>query len=63
LHQPFQKGERSMTKIRNVTTLQRFASDHASNHSHSKLERQLTRRHDFKQKCVATLPEWYLPVA
>mgnify|MGYP005656302587 FL=1 len=57
-HQPFRRREGAMSKFRDVKTLQKFASIHAPIHNHFNLERQLTRRHDFKQKRSATLAEW-----
>ena len=57
-HQPFRRRERAMAKFRDVKTLQKFASVHASIHNHFNLERQLTRRHDFKQNRSAALAEW-----
>jgi putative transposase len=47
-----------MLKFRDVKTLQKLASIHASIHSHFNLERQLTRRNDFKQNRSTALAEW-----
>ncbi len=47
-----------MSKFRDVKTLQKFASAHASIHNHFNLDRQLTRRDAFKQNRSAALSEW-----
>ena len=57
-HQPFRRRERAMAKFRGFKTLQKFASVHASIHNHFNLDRQLTRRHDFKQNRSVALAEW-----
>jgi putative transposase len=57
-HQPFRRRERAMAKFRETKTLQKFASVHASIHNHFNLDRQLTRRHDFKQNRSVALAEW-----
>ena len=57
-HQPFRRRERAMSKFRETKTLQKFASVHASIHNHFNLDRQLTRRHDFKQNRSVALAEW-----
>ena len=57
-HQPFRRREEAMSKFRQVKTLQKFASIHASIHNHFNVERQLTRRDDFKQNRSAALAEW-----
>ncbi len=49
--------KRAMSKFRETKTLQKFASVHASIHNHFNLDRQLTRRHDFKQNRSAALAE------
>ena len=56
-HQPFRRRERAMSKFRDVKTLQKFASFHASIHNHFNLDRQLTRRDDFRQNRSAALAE------
>jgi putative transposase len=40
-HQPFRRRERAMAKFRNVKSLQKFVSVHASIHNHFKQERHL----------------------
>ena len=57
-HQPFRRRERAMSKFRDVKTLQKFASVHASIHNHFNLERQLTPRETFKRNRSAALAEW-----
>ena len=57
-HQPFRRRERAMAKFRDVKTLQKFASVHASIHNHFNLDRNLNRRDIFKQNRSATLAEW-----
>ena len=41
-HQPFRRRERAMARFRSPTTLQKFASAHASIHNHFNHERHLT---------------------
>ena len=57
-HQPFRRREGAMARFRDIKTLQKFASAHASIHNHFNLDRQLTRRDDFKQNRSAALIEW-----
>jgi len=57
-HQPFRRREGAMAKFRDVKTLQKFASGHASIHNHFNLERHLNRRDKFKQDRAAALAEW-----
>jgi putative transposase len=52
-----------MANFRDVRTLQKFASVHASVHNHFNLERHLNRRDTFKQNRTAALAEWYLLAA
>ncbi len=47
-----------MANFRNVKTLQKFASVHASIHNHFSHERNLNRRDIFKQARAAALAEW-----
>ena len=47
-----------MAKFRDIKTLQKFASVHASIHNHFNHERHLNRRDIFKQNRSAALPEW-----
>ncbi len=48
-----------MARFRDVKTLQKFASTHASIHNHFNLDRHLNRRGIFKQNRAAVLAEWY----
>ena len=57
-HQPFRRREGAMAKFRDVKTLQKFASVHASIHNHFNHERHLNRRGIFKQDRAAALAEW-----
>ena len=47
-----------MARFRDVKTLQKFASAHASIHNHFNHGRDLTRRDTFKQHRSAALAEW-----
>ena len=57
-HQPFRRREGAMANFRDVKTLQKFASVHASIHNHFNHERHLDRRDIFKQARAAALAEW-----
>ncbi len=57
-HQPFRRREVAMAKFRDIKTLQKFASAHASIHNHFNQERHLNRREIFKQNRTAVLAEW-----
>ena len=52
-----------MAKFRNIKTLQKFASVHASIHNYFNLDRHLNRRDTFKQNRSAALAEWRQMVA
>ncbi len=58
-HQPFRRREGAMAKFRNIKTLQKFASAHASIHNLFNLDRHLNRRSDFKQNRSTSLAEWH----
>ena len=47
-----------MARFRNVKTLQKFASVHASIHNHFNHQRHLNSRVIFKQDRAAALAEW-----
>ena len=47
-----------MARFRDIKTLQKFASVHASIHNHFNLERHLNRRDIFKQNRSIALAEW-----
>ena len=57
-HQPFRRREGAMSKFRDVKTLQKFGSIHASIHNHFNLARHLNSRETFKQNRSAALAEW-----
>ena len=57
-HQPFRRREGAMARFRDVKTLQKFASAHASIHNHFNHERHLNSREIFKQHRSAALAEW-----
>ena len=57
-HQPFRRREGPMAKFRDIKTLQKFASIHASIHNHFYLERHRYRRDIFKQNRAVALAEW-----
>ncbi len=57
-HQPFRRRECAMARFRDIKTLQKFASVHASIHNHFNQDRHLNRRDIFKQNRSATLAEW-----
>jgi len=57
-HQPFRRREGAMSKFRDIKTLQKFASVHASIHNHFNLDRHLTGRDDFKKNRSSALAEW-----
>jgi len=57
-HQPFRRREGAMARFRDVKTLQKFSSVHASIHNHFNLERHLNRRETFKENRTAALAEW-----
>ena len=57
-HQPFRRREGAMSKFRDVKTLQKFTSIHASIHNHFNLDRHLNSRETFRQDRSATLAEW-----
>ena len=47
-----------MARFRDIKTLQKFASAHASIHNHFNHDRHLNRRDIFKQNRSAALVEW-----
>ena len=56
-HQPFRRREGAMSKFRDVKTLQKFGSMHASIHNHFNLDRHLNCRETFKQDRFTALAE------
>ncbi len=57
-HQPFRRREGAMSKFRDVKTLQKFGSIHASIHNHFNLDRNLNSRSVYKKNRSAALAEW-----
>jgi putative transposase len=57
-HLPFRRRERAMLRFRQMKTLQKFASVHASLHNHFNSERHLVDRQTYKQRRSAALAEW-----
>ena len=57
-HQPFRRREGAMARFRDIKTLQKFSSVHASIYNHFNHERHLNRRDIFKQARAAPLAEW-----
>ncbi len=62
-HQPFRRREGAMSKFKDVKTLQKFSSIHASIHNHFNLERHLINRSTFKIRRSAALTDWRLLAA
>ena len=62
-HQPFRRREGAMARFRDIKTLQKFASVHASIHNHFNHQRHLNRRDIFKQARANALAEWRLLAA
>jgi putative transposase len=57
-HQPFRRREGAMARFRDIKTLQKFASAHASINNHFNLDRHLNNRETFKKNRSAALAEW-----
>ena len=62
-HLPFRRRERAMLRFRQMKSLQKFASVHASLHNHFNQERHLVDRQTFKERRSAALAEWRSLVA
>jgi len=62
-HQPFRRRERAMANFRDIKTLQKFATAHASIHNHFNFDRHLNPRATFKQNRSVALAEWRLIAA
>jgi putative transposase len=56
-HQPFRRREGAMARFRDIKTLQKFTSTHASIHNHFNQDRHLNRRAVFKQNRSVALAE------
>ena len=57
-HLPFRRRERAMLRFRQMKSLQKFASVHASLHNHFAQDRHLIDRQTFKDRRSAALAEW-----
>ena len=57
-HLPFRRRERAMQRFRQMKSLQKFASVHASFHNHFNLERHLVDRQTFKLRRLVAMAEW-----
>ena len=57
-HLPFRRRERAMLRFRQMKTLQKFSSVHASVHNHFNQERHLISRDAYKEQRSAALAEW-----
>jgi putative transposase len=57
-HLSFRRRERAMLRFRQMKTLQKFASVHASVHNHFSQERHLVDRQTYKLRRSAALAEW-----
>jgi putative transposase len=62
-HLPFRRRERAMLRFRQMRSLQKFASVHASIHNHFSQERHLVDRQTYKIHRSAALAEWQNLVA
>ena len=58
-HQPFRRREGAMARFRDIKTLQKFSSVHASIHNHFNQDRHLNCRDIFKQNRSEALAEWW----
>ncbi len=57
-HLPFRRREGAMARFRDIKTLQKFAAVHSSIYNHFNHQRNLNRRHIFKQLRATALAEW-----
>jgi putative transposase len=57
-HLSFRRRERAMLRFRQMKTLQKFASVHASMHNHFNSERHLVDRQTYKLRRSVALAEW-----
>jgi putative transposase len=62
-HLPFRRRERAMLRFRQMKSLQKFASVHASFHNHFNQERHLVDRETYKTRRSAALAEWQILMA
>jgi putative transposase len=57
-HLPFRRRERAVLRFRQMKTLQKFVSVHASVHNHFNSERHLIDRQTYKIRRSVALAEW-----
>lgn len=57
-HLPFRRRERAMLRFRQMKTLHKFSSVHASVHNHFNQDRHLVSRDSYKERRSAALAEW-----
>jgi putative transposase len=57
-HLPFRRRERAMLRFRQMKSLQKFASVHASFHNRFAADRHLIDRQTYKLHRLAALAEW-----
>ena len=57
-HLPFRRRERAMLRFRQMKSLQKFASVHASVHNLFNSERHLVDRNTYRERRSAALAEW-----
>ncbi len=57
-HLPLRRRERAMLRFRQMKSLQKFASIHASLHNHFNSERHLVDRQTYRTRRSAALAEW-----
>jgi putative transposase len=57
-HLPFRRRERAMLRFRQMKTLQKFSSIHASVHNHFNQDLHLLSRDAYKERRSAALAEW-----
>ena len=60
-HQPFRRREGAMARFRDIKTLWKFASVHASIHNQFNQDRHLNRRDIFKKNRSAAMADWRRP--
>jgi putative transposase len=57
-HLPFRRQERAMLRFRQMKTLQKFSSVHATFHNHFNQDRNLIGRETYTAQRSAALAEW-----
>ncbi len=57
-HLPFRRRERAMLRFRQMRSLQKFASVHASISNHFQAQRHLVDRQTYRERRSAALAEW-----